>query len=160
MGQCSDVRPLRWSGRRPQGAPAGRVPQTAPVVNTQVRVATGLPARSLTAAAPPVMVTRYCTFAVSVAVGLIVSTLVVVLNEVAAATVAPVETRWTVTVPAATPVMLSLNVAVTLALRPTPVAPEAGEVAVIVGAGPVVNDQEVAVIVLPATSRTPETVAV
>ena len=62
--------------------------------------------------------------------------------------------------PDVTPVMFSLNVAVTLLLRPTPVAPEAGEVAVIVGAGPVVNDQEVAVIVLPATSRTPETVAV
>ena len=69
------------------------------MVNTHVRVVTGLPARSLTPAVPPVMVTRYCVFASSVAPGLIVSTRVVVLNVTAEATSTPVETRLIRTVP-------------------------------------------------------------
>ena len=56
--------------------------------------------------------------------------------------------------------MASLNVAVTLRLRSTPVAPAAGVVAVMAGAGPVVNVHVLVVIVLPARSRIPERVAV
>ena len=47
-----------------------------------------------------------------------------------------------------------------LALRRTFVAPAAGKLAVIIGAGPVVKDQVAVVIVLPALSRIPERVAV
>ena len=62
-------------------------------MNVQVRVVSGLPAKSRTAVVPPVMVTRYWVFARRLVPGLIVSTLVVVLNEIAEVTWAPVETR-------------------------------------------------------------------
>lgn len=119
-----------------------------------------MPARSRTLVVPPVKVTRYWTFEIRLADGLIVNTLVVVLNEVTAATTAPVETRVIRTVFVFAPVRSSLKVAVTLLFRRTPVAPARGLAAMILGAGPVRNDQEVAAIVLPATSRTPATVAV
>src|SRR6478735_3784099 len=107
------------------------------------------------------MVTRYWVFARRLVPGLIVNTLVVALNVTAEVTTAPVETRSIRTLPAtAKPVMASLNVAVTLLLRSTPVAPAAGVVAVMVGFGPVVNDHVLVAIVLPARSRMPERVAV
>src|SRR4051794_17689660 len=69
-GSAEGARP----GRRPEG-PAGAGPSMcgsgvqAPVVNVQVAVVSGLPARSLIAAVPPVAVIRYCVLAASVAFG-------------------------------------------------------------------------------------------
>jgi hypothetical protein len=131
------------------------------VVNVHERLGNGLPARSRIRVVPPVMMTLYCVLARSVALGLIVSTLVVALYVTATAMSAPVEARTIRTLPAAAnPVMGSLNVTVVLLFRSTPMAPEAGVVEVMTGRGPDVNVHVLVAIVLPARSRTPETVTV
>src|SRR3954447_16873328 len=66
---------------------------------------------------------------------------------------APVVAFLSTTVVPLTPVTFSLKVAVTLRIRLTAVAPEAGVLAVMVGAGPVVKVQLVLAIGLFAASR-------
>ena len=72
----------------------------------------------------------------------------------AAATGAAVPAR-TVAVVVLNPVIASLKVAVMLLATPTALAPAAGDLAEIVGAGPVRNDQLVAANGLPAASLIP-----
>src|SRR6478752_9809978 len=102
------------------------------------------------------MVTRYCVRAASEVVGLSVKTRLPELAPTVDWTTAPLDTRVIRTVAVENPVMASLKVAVTFRFRPTPVAPESGVVEVICGAGPVVTDQVLVAITLPAASLTPE----
>ena len=98
-------------------------------------VANGAPAVSRMAEAPPVNVTVYCVPAARFADGFSTHVFVDPLRDTVAVTSAlvAVARSWNVFTP--TPFTASLNVAVTLAATPNPVASATGDCAVSVGAG-------------------------
>ena len=133
-----------------------------PVRNVQLTEVSGLFAMSLIAAAPPVNRTVYLVSAVRFAVGLMVSTRVVVLNVTADGTSAPVAAVPTriVAVAVLNPVIASLKVAVAFTVTAWLVALFAGVSADAVGgvvsaAAPVVNVHVVLASGLFAPSRMP-----
>ena len=119
----------------------------------QTVVAAGLPARSRAAEVPPVSVTVYLVFEARVAPGFRTHWLLVPLRVTVAVTAAPVVAFLSLNVVADTPCIGSLNVAVMLFARRTPVALTAGVLAVIVGAAPVMKDQLVLASGVPTVSR-------
>src|SRR3954451_23747798 len=141
-----------WRGERP--APSV-VAGYAPVVKLHVVVASGLPARSVMPFAPPVTVTVYCVFAVSVPLGSRIHLFVVPLRVTVALTAAP-PVGVSVNVVMLTFATASLKVAVMLAVRLTPVAPEAGTWLDTFGAGPVRNSHVSVVNEVPVVPRMPE----
>ena len=122
------------------------------MVNVQVTVVSGFPIRSRTAVAPPVIVTVYLVFAARLVVGSRIHLLVVPLRATVATTGAPLGLMRAKVVPL-TPWTGSLKVAVMMAARLTPVAPDAGVRDDTVGAGPVLNCHVVVASGLPARSR-------
>src|SRR6478609_1111329 len=128
--------------------------QSEPVVNDQLADCSGLPARSRTAAAPPVTLAVYTVRAARVADGFRTHWFVVPLRDTVAVTPAPVAVFFSVTVPVPAPWMASLNVTTMLLARRTSVAPGRGVMAVMTGAGPVVKVQLLVASGVPAASRT------
>jgi len=128
------------------------------VVNDQLDVdASGLPETSLTPLLPPVTVAVYLVLDDRVEPGVNVAVRVAT-SYVTVAETGAVPVRVNVVALMVLAFIASLNVTVTAVDALTPVAPEAGERAVIVGAlvSAVVNDQvAVAARALPARSLTP-----
>ena len=110
-------------------------------MKVQAVLARGVPAASLTAEVPPVMLAVYLVLAARVASGLRIHWLVVPLRETVAVTAAPVAAFFRVKVDVLTPLTALLNVAVTLAVRRAPVELMPGAREVTVGAEPVLNRQ-------------------